>query len=116
MALPPRNISRSRLILGHGSFAAQAEELAQIVRAHLGDPRFASADDRLGQRHLAFDQVVERFLERARAEVFVHLDVTRLTDAEGAIRGLILNGRVPPAIEVEYVVGAGEVEPRPARL
>ncbi len=44
------------------------------------------------------------------------LHIARLTNAERAIRRLILDGWVPPAIEVEHVVGSGEIEPGPARL
>ena len=40
----------------------------------------------------------------------MYLDIFGLTDAEGAIGGLVFDGGVPPAVEVEYVVGAGEVE------
>src|SRR6266542_3626242 len=38
------------------------------------------------------------------------LYVSLLADAEGAISGLILHRRVPPAIEVEHVAGLSEVE------
>ena len=39
------------------------------------------------------------------AEELVHLHVPRLADAEGAVGGLVLHRRVPPAVEVEDVVG-----------
>ncbi len=89
--------------------------MAQLVRAHLGDPGLADADDRFGQAQLSLDQLVERLLERAGAHEGVDLDVARLADAEGAIGGLILDGRVPPAVEVEDVVRPGQVQAGAAR-
>jgi len=40
----------------------------------------------------------------------VDLHIAGLADAEGAVGGLVFHGGVPPAVEVENVVGAGEVE------
>ena len=57
-----------------------------------------------------------RLLERARADELVHLDVAGLADAKGAVGGLVLDRRVPPAVEVEDVVGGGKVQSRAARL
>ena len=68
------------------------------------------ADDVLGERALALDHLVDALLERAGADELVHLHVARLADAEGAVGGLVLDGRVPPAVEVEDVVRAGQVE------
>src|SRR5439155_19686124 len=42
--------------------------------------------------------------------------VPLLADAEGAIGGLLLDGRVPPAVEVHDVGGGSEIEARAARL
>jgi hypothetical protein len=46
----------------------------------------------------------------------VHLDVLRLADAEGAVHGLVLDRRVPPAVEEEHVVGGRQVQAGAARL
>ena len=43
-------------------------------------------------------------------------DVLFLADAEGAIGGLVFNGGVPPAIEVEDVVGLGQGDADPGSL
>ena len=40
----------------------------------------------------------------------------RLADAEGAVGGLVLDGRIPPAVEVDHVRGGGQVEPGAAGL
>src|SRR5438105_207644 len=40
----------------------------------------------------------------------MHKDVLALTDAEGAVGGLIFDRRVPPTIEVEHVVRLRQIE------
>src|SRR5439155_16949951 len=57
-----------------------------------------------------------RLLECASADEFVHLHVAALPDAEGAVGGLILDGRIPPAVKVENVVRARQVQPGAAGL
>jgi len=42
--------------------------------------------------------------------------VLALADAEGAIRRLVLDGGVPPAVEVEHMRRLGQVQSCPARL
>jgi hypothetical protein len=54
--------------------------------------------------------------ERPGAQELVHLDIAALADAEGAVRGLVLDGRIPPAVEMKDMVGAGQVEAGPAGL
>ena len=44
------------------------------------------------------------------------LHVARLADAEGAVAGLVFDGRVPPTVEVKNVVGGGKVKAGAARL
>ena len=78
--------------------------------------RLAGPDDPLGEILLLRDQRVDPLLERADARELAHLHVLALTDPERAIGRLILDRRVPPAIEVDDVVGRGEVEARAARL
>ena len=46
----------------------------------------------------------------ALADEFVDDDVLLLADAEGAVGGLVFDGGVPPAVEVDDVAGGGEVE------
>ena len=46
----------------------------------------------------------------------VHLDRLGLADPVGAVGGLLLDGGVPPAVDVDHVVGAGEVEAGAAGL
>ena len=50
------------------------------------------------------------------ASELVDLDGLVLADAVGAVGGLVLDGRVPPAVVVHDVGGAGEVESGARRL
>ena len=50
------------------------------------------------------------FFQRAGDDKFVHLDIAALPDPKGAIGCLIFHGRIPPAVEMEDMVGAGEIE------
>ena len=72
-------------------------------------------DDRAREVLLVLDHPVDPLLERPAADELVDLHVLRLADPEGAVRRLLLDGRVPPAVDVEDVRGAREVEARPAR-
>ena len=40
----------------------------------------------------------------------MHLDIALLADAKGAVGGLILHRGIPPAVKVEDMAGAGQVE------
>ena len=70
----------------------------------------ALAQNVLGQRAFAGDDVVNAFFEGAATDEFVDHDVALLADAEGAVRGLVFDGRIPPAVEMNHVRGGGEVE------
>ncbi len=39
-----------------------------------------------------------------------------MADAESTVGGLVFHGRVPPAVEVNYMVGGGQVQTHPARF
>src|SRR5919197_1148278 len=104
------------VVLRHLVLAPQPEQVPELVSAELGNPGLAGADDRLRKLDLALDQPVQRLFEGPGAHVLVDLDVPRLPDPEGAIGGLVLDGRVPPAVEVKHVVRPGQVQAGPAGL
>ena len=56
------------------------------------------------------EQVGDALLERARAHERVHHDTAGLADAPHAVRRLVLDRGVPPAVEVDDVVGPHEVQ------
>ena len=65
---------------------------------------------------LAGDQVVDLLFERAGGDELAHLHVSMLADPERAVGGLVLDRRVPPAVEVDHVVRGSEVEAGAAGL
>ena len=69
-----------------------------------------------GELLLRLDQLVDLLLHGAAADELVHQHVLGLADAEGAVGGLVLHRRIPPAIEMDDMRGGGEVEPGAAGL
>jgi hypothetical protein len=59
---------------------------------------------------------VDLFFDGAAADELVHQHVLGLPDAEGAVGGLVLHRRVPPAVEVHHVRRGGQVQPEPPAL
>ena len=62
------------------------------------------------------DHPVYAFFDRAPGDELVDQHIASLADAERAVGRLVLNRRVPPAIEVNDVRSCRQVEPRTARL
>src|SRR6266536_891710 len=89
--------------------------LTEPLGGQLREPALAAADDQLGERLLLLDQRVDPLLQRADADELADLHVLALADAEGAVGRLVLHGRVPPAVEVDHVIGGGQVQASPAR-
>ena len=65
---------------------------------------------------LLVDQGVDAFLDGAAADELVDQHVPLLADAERPVGRLVLDRRVPPAIEMDDVRGGGQVQAGPARL
>ena len=59
---------------------------------------------------------VDALLDRPAADELVHQNVLLLPDAIGAVGGLVLDGRIPPAVEVDDVRRRGEVQAGAAGL
>src|SRR6516162_690283 len=92
--------SRYHMALISNRFLPQGEQVFQLRVGKLGQPPLAGADHAGGHVALALDLL----LQCTGAEKLMHLDVARLSDAKGAIGRLVLDGRVPPAVEVEDVL------------
>ena len=56
------------------------------------------------------------FFDRVAHQEAVDEDRLLLSDAVGAVAGLVFHGRVPPGVEVDDVAGTGEVEPGASRF
>ena len=95
---------------------AQGDQVAQLGVAELGQRRLAAAEHGVGEGALAGEQLGDLLLDGAARDQPVHLHRPGLADPVGAVGGLLLDRGVPPAVEVDDVVGAGEVEPGAAGL
>jgi hypothetical protein len=58
----------------------------------------------------------DRFLERSDPDEVVNVKVRILNDSRGADYRVIFDGRIPPAVEMEDMVGGGQVQPCPNGL
>ena len=98
------------LIFGGGLYI-QRHKTKQFGIVHFRQQSFrAFAQYVLSQRALGGDDVVDAFLQRAAADEFVDHHIALLTDAECAIRGLVFDGGIPPAVEMNDMGGGGEIE------
>jgi hypothetical protein len=84
----------------------------------LDQPVLVSADDSTGDLSLAlgFDDLGDLFLERSDLDELVNLNVRFLDDSEGTVGCLVLDGGVPPPVEMEDMVGCSQVQPCPTGL
>ena len=110
--------SSSRAVMPECTLALHraADQILQLVVAELGEGR-STPRSTIRAASSRFPAITRRSAPRScRQNQLVHLDVPRLADAVGAVGGLVLHRRVPPAVEVEDVVGGGQVEPGAAGL
>ena len=69
-----------------------------------------------GELSLGLDHLVDLLLDRAAANELVHQHIFGLSDTECAVRGLVFNSRIPPAVEVNHVRRGGQVQSGAAGL
>jgi hypothetical protein len=106
------------LVVGEGvreglvdqGLGTQAERLAQLVRCQVTDGG-PGREDQVGDSALAGHDLLHLLVHGAGADESVADDGVGLADAPGPVAGLVLYGRVPPAVVEDDVVGGGEVEP-----
>ena len=58
---------------------------------------------------LVFQHGIDLLFDGPLRNEFMNHDIFVLTDAEGAVRGLIFHGGVPPPIKVNHVIGGREI-------
>ena len=88
----------------------------QIFAAQVADQAVVGADDRVGQVALGLLQLQHLFLDRVPGDQPVGEDLAGLADAVGAVDRLRFDGRVPPGVEQEDVLGRGQVQAEAAGL
>src|SRR5680860_352791 len=121
-AAAPRTRDRRGSTIGSGMNVGRArrdperDEVAQLLVAQLGQRHLAGAEHGLREAALVLKQLPDPVLDGALGDEPVDLDCPHLADPVGAVGGLVLDSGVPPAVEVDDVVGTREVEAGAARL
>jgi hypothetical protein len=59
---------------------------------------------------LRLDQLIDLILDSALTDELVHQNIARLPDPERPIGCLILDGRIPPTIEMHHMRGGGQMQ------
>ena len=90
--------------------------ISRSSRVRLRISAVVGVDDRVGQFALLLLQLQHLFLDGVAGDQAVGEDRLRLADAVRAVDGLRLDGRVPPRIEQEDILGGGEIQAQSARL
>ena len=103
---PDRRGRRASLTPPPPPAAARTGRAAASFDSSVSQPSPVADDLRRRPPCLRLDHLVDLLLQRAGADELVDLHVARLADAEGAVGRLVLDRRVPPAVEVEDVVRA----------
>src|SRR5208283_1023508 len=94
-----------------GGAEVEPDERHEIPVAEFGQVDLAPAGQHvLGHPPLRFDELIDSLFYSATAHEFVHEDVALLPDAEGAVGRLVLDRRIPPAVEMHDMRGGGQVE------
>jgi hypothetical protein len=94
----------------------EGEEVLELRSGDLDQSVLASVDDRTGDLALGFDDLVDFLLDSSAANELVNLNVVLLTDSECTVRCLVLDGGVPPPLEMEDMIGGRQVQPCPHDL
>ncbi len=70
-----------------------------------------AGNDILAKLLLTLQHLIDPLLQRAKRDELMHLHVTGLAHPVGAVGRLILDGGIPPAVEVEHMVSRCKIEP-----
>ena len=96
---------------------AEGQHFPQFGVRQFGEPPLrGGAHHLVGGLLLGLNHGVDAVFEGAGADHLVDVDVPRLTDAEGAVGGLVFDGRVPLPVVVDDMVGARQVQAGTAGL
>lgn len=79
--------------------------------AHVG-----AFEERVGQGAFGVVEAEDFLFDGVLGDEVIDGDLLLLADAVGAVGGLLFDGRIPPGVKVDDVVGPREVEAEAARL
>jgi len=96
--------------LRHRGVEVEGDEPQQFPIAHFGQINLpARAEKIVRQLPFRIDQQVDFSLDRSPAHELMHEHVALLPNSVGAVGRLVFDRRVPPAIEMHDMRGAGQV-------
>jgi len=75
-----------------------------------------TGDDAFYQSAFLFLQLQNLFFHRSTGDDLVNEDGLILPNAMGSVAGLHFNGGIPPRVEMNDVIGGGQVQPYAARF
>src|ERR1022692_4739899 len=95
----------------------KGHEIQQLLVAELGQLQLrTSLKHILDERLLRLDQLIDLILDSALTDELVRQNIPGLPDPERPIGCLILDGWIPPTIEMHHMRGGREVEAGAARF
>jgi len=94
---------------------AESDERDQLVGAHAASP-VGAVQDTADEFSFVFVHRQDLLFNRVPGDEAIDGDGSLLTQAVGAVGGLILDGRVPPWIHVDDIIGCGQIQTGPARF
>ena len=100
-----------------GTGDIERDEAQQLVDAHFSQRSLDfGVENLIGNALFIVEHAVNPLFHSAAADEFVDEDIFRLADAKRAVGGLILDGRIPPTVEMDDVCGGSQVQAAAARL
>ena len=95
----------------------KGHEIQQLLVAELGQLQLSTAFEYVfDECLLRLDQLIDLILDRAATDELMHQNITRLPNPERPIGCLILDGWIPPTIEMHHMRGGGKIEAGAARF
>src|SRR5271156_111714 len=89
----------------------KCHQIQQLLVAELGQLQLRTCfENVLDKGLLRLDQLINLILDSAAADELMHENIARLPDPERPIGRLILDGWIPPTIEMHHMRGSGEIE------
>src|SRR5258708_7731096 len=95
---------------------ASAQKQLQVFGGQVPQETVVSRNDRFGQATFVILQLQDLLLDRVAGNQPVGEHVAILSDAVGTIDRLRFDGRIPPRVEDEHIVGGGQVQPQSTGL
>ena len=88
----------------------KCHQIQQLLVAELGQLQLRTCFENVLDKHLLrLDQLIDLILDSALTDELVHQNIPRLPDPECPIGCLVLDGRIPPTIEMDHMRSISQV-------